>query len=656
MAIHPFQLQLPDLARLLSERLFAEPELALRALLHNAHDAILRRQALAEARGDTPPPGRITLRVSESGERLFVEDNGCGLSAQEAREFLGTLGRSGTDPLRYGEEWCDADDWDEHDLLRPPALLGERGFGLLGAFALARSIELMTRAPGEPALCWSCEGGSGYYLSRGHRDSVGTTVTLTLLEEHARRFDVPRLRALVKRYADFLGTPVHVQKSPEPVNLVQAPWHRPELSGAAYTEALAACWRHRTPGQSALLTLPIDKTLVWTVRVGAYRDAFDEERRCRVRGLLVIPGPRPDRLEAQGRLELFIGGGHVAQDLACLLPPWAGGLQGVIECNGLSTTPTRTGVLFNEALEALTTLLGGEVLQALLTLAEQSPAQLQELLRLHGVLLTQGIPLDKTHRRLPEALALHAPHEAMKGARSLGECIAEEGPRDARGRRIVLALTQRPTAALQLALGPRECAGAFVLPDERSLEFFERCASRLSKRLSLRLLHHETIPRLFEALEGQEAERAETLLRSFQRAVPERGVALETRRFPSPVLPALLWEPSTTRALRRLRTGLEDGDLPAYLRAPTQALTQPSGPETTLYLNAAHPKVQDLLRRQRQDDDVAEGMLAALYDYASRMNDPDLSERETRRASNRLERVLALLLRLAPWSAGPHAH
>ena len=38
------------------------------------------------------------------------------------------------------------------------------------------------------------------------------------------------------------------------------------------------------------------------------------------------------------------------------------------------------------------------------------------------------------------------------------------------------------------------------------------------------------------------------------------------------------------------------------------------------------------------------------------MNDPDLSERETRRASNRLERVLALLLRLAPWSAGPHAH
>ncbi|MCD0167292.1 ATP-binding protein, partial [Deinococcus sp. 12RED42] len=123
-----FAVDLRGLIDLLSEHLYAGPEVYVRELMQNGVDAIRARTDL----GDTFSPA-LTFDVQEG--RLTFTDNGVGLSPDDIHTFLATIGRSSK---RGSVEF-----------------IGQFGIGLLACFLVSEEIELVSRsARGTPPVRW----------------------------------------------------------------------------------------------------------------------------------------------------------------------------------------------------------------------------------------------------------------------------------------------------------------------------------------------------------------------------------------------------------------------------------------------------------------------------------------------------------------------
>ena len=95
---HEIGTDVKGLIKLLAKNLYAEPNIFVREMIQNAHDAIERRQQLES----NAPAGEIHIRISrrEGKNTITFEDNGAGLTEEEIKEYLSTIGRSGTDAFR----------------------------------------------------------------------------------------------------------------------------------------------------------------------------------------------------------------------------------------------------------------------------------------------------------------------------------------------------------------------------------------------------------------------------------------------------------------------------------------------------------------------------------------------------------------------------
>ncbi|MCB9762064.1 MAG: hypothetical protein H6741_00180 [Alphaproteobacteria bacterium] len=626
MTTHPIRLQRPGLLTLLGRQLQAEPERCLRELIRLAQGAIERRRALAEARGEPPPVGRIDVLLAANGDHLTVSDDGCGLTEAEAHAALGTLGPASAD---------------EPEDDGPETRLDDAGLALLCAFQVADRVVIESRAPGAPPIRWSCRGDSTYDLAPGTREALGTRVTLHLRDD--ARVDGEGLGAQVRRYADFIGVPVHVQGAAAPVNTVHAPWRRDDLTGPERADAARQAWAARSPRQDDLLVIPVDEPLAWTTRA-------------RVQGVLAIPGPRPSKGLDQGTFDVIWRRQHLASGLVDLLPTWASFVHGVIACDGLTPTAARDGVVFDEATEALAEALGRCLLAALRDLAREDPARFKDALRLHARPLMAAC-LDRSspeQEAFIAEVALDIPLESLRGRRSVSDALLEAGPADEAGRRVLLCLTDPGSPAQRLALRRPPGADAFTCTDPLTERFLALCAARWPDRMRLQRVDLSDAEALLEPLSKADAVRARRLEAAFRQAVDDPDCTLQVRCFPDPTLPALRYEPPRTRTHRHLKAVFSDLSTPLYLRRAVQGLHLQRRPPPTLYLNASNPGVQALLQRRRLTDDVTVGALTALYDYAWRLDDPDLGVWDLKQAAARLERILGLLLRLdSPPDADP---
>ena len=112
----------------------------MRELLTNAADAVTARREI-EAGADATI--RISTDIDAQGRTVLeIVDSGVGLTAAEAAELLATIGRSSKRDETFG--------------LGRTQFIGQFGIGLLAAFMVADSIEVVSRsARGEaPAIRW----------------------------------------------------------------------------------------------------------------------------------------------------------------------------------------------------------------------------------------------------------------------------------------------------------------------------------------------------------------------------------------------------------------------------------------------------------------------------------------------------------------------
>ncbi|MGI6093607.1 MAG: molecular chaperone HtpG [Veillonellaceae bacterium] len=206
-----FQTETKQLLDLMIHSIYTSREIFLRELISNASDAIdkirfesLTDQSLLEGNTNF----EIILLPDEASKTLTISDNGMGMTYDEVIENLGTIAKSGT--KAFLEKLKDTGAGSANDLI------GQFGVGFYSAFMVAKKVTVITRAPGQAkGVRWESSGDGTYTIEACNKESRGTTIILSLTEEHcsseqpAENFlDRYTLQKLVKKYSDYIRYPI----------------------------------------------------------------------------------------------------------------------------------------------------------------------------------------------------------------------------------------------------------------------------------------------------------------------------------------------------------------------------------------------------------------------------------------------------------------
>ncbi|MBX8464832.1 HSP90 family protein [Deinococcus sp. RIT780] len=380
-----FAVDLRGLIDLLSEHLYAGPEVYVRELMQNGVDAIRARTDL----GDTFSPA-LTFDVQEG--RLTFTDNGVGLSPDDIHTFLATIGRSSK---RGSVEF-----------------IGQFGIGLLACFLVSEEIELVSRsARGTPPVRWVGRADGSYTLLTGEDAGlpdgpVGTQITLRARPDRAAFLLPDRVAAWAAEYGALLPYPVTLVGPAGPVSLnaTGAPWLDHSRGEEARRAATLAY------GEALLNAPPLD-----FVDVNTHAGA--------VRGVAFIL-PWTPSLDARGHHRVYVRHMLLSEQEEQLTPRWAFFVKTVLDAGTLRPNAARDALRDDADLHAAREEIAGTLRDWLLGLAREQPGRLRELITLHYLSIKALAAEDD------EFLTLFLPwlpFESSAGRQTLPELLERSG-------------------------------------------------------------------------------------------------------------------------------------------------------------------------------------------------------------------------------------
>ena len=345
--------------------LYSEPAAAIRELIQNAHDGIVRRR-----RQEIGFEGKIRFVQDPDNGQLSVEDNGIGLNAEEAEKYLGTLGIGITGMLRRNPTQ-QIDD----------GLIGQFGIGLLSAFLLSERIVVESRRFGEDAvpIRWEADGSTIIRLSQGSRQTPGTTVTLQLRPEHRHyATSEENIEESVRKYADFLSVPIFLNENEQRVNISHPLWFEPEADEDALLLALEG-WFNETP--LGVIPIRLEKPVV-------------------VQGALYISPQRVPGFTDEAKVATTIRRMIISRSIQGLMPPWASFVRGILELTDCRPTASREELVRDEKFNEVKQTLEKILFDYFERLAKNNPAIWEALLGWHRYTLAGSALENERLRKL----------------------------------------------------------------------------------------------------------------------------------------------------------------------------------------------------------------------------------------------------------------
>ena len=145
-----FKAESKKLLDMMVNSIYTNKEIFLRELISNASDA-LDKLYFRSLTDNTVLLSReeyeIRLIPDKQNRTLTVTDNGCGMTAEEMEENLGTIARSGS--LDFKSENKDEN----------VEIIGQFGVGFYSAFMVSSTVTVRSRKFGaDCAYCWESEG------------------------------------------------------------------------------------------------------------------------------------------------------------------------------------------------------------------------------------------------------------------------------------------------------------------------------------------------------------------------------------------------------------------------------------------------------------------------------------------------------------------
>ncbi|PTT64236.1 molecular chaperone HtpG [Stenotrophomonas sp. HMWF003] len=401
-----FQTEVKQLLQLMIHSLYSNKEIFLRELISNAADAsdklrfeALTQPALLENDGDL----RIRVSFDADAHTLTIDDNGIGMSREDAIAHLGTIAKSGTgDFLRQlsGDQKKDSQ------------LIGQFGVGFYSAFIVADQVDVYSRRAGLPAsegVHWSSRGEGEFDVEAIDKPERGTRIVLHLKHDQHDFADGWRLRGIIKKYSDHIGLPIQMVKEHhgddapaevewETVNRASALWTRPrtEISDAEYQEF----YKHAAHDHQDALAWSHNKV----------------EGKLEYTSLLYVPGHAPFDLyhrDAPKGLKLYVQRVFVMDQAEQFLPMYLRFIKGVVDSNDLSLNVSREILQSGPVIDSMKSALTKRSLDMLEKLATDKPEVYAGFWKQFGQVLKEGPAEDFNNReKIAGLLRFASTHDA----------------------------------------------------------------------------------------------------------------------------------------------------------------------------------------------------------------------------------------------------
>ena len=365
--------------------LYSHPDIFLRELISNSSDALdkLRFLSLTESDilGDDSDPG-IVLTPDREKRTLTVSDNGIGMTGDEMALNLGTIASSGT--ISFIENAGKMED-DSGTL----DLIGQFGVGFYTSFMVADRVEVYSRKAGseEAGKLWSSTGQDTFTITDVDDLARGTSVVLHLKEEMDDYLDELELRALVRKYSDYISYPVTLdlpEGDENPVMNTRKPiWTRPpdEVTDEEYNEFYSR--------------------LAFDTEAPLDRMAYHGEGTTEFFSLLFIPKKRSYRLlmpDYRSGVNLYVRRVLIKEEAEELLPAYLRFLRGVVESSDLPLNISRELLQKNNVIRTIKKALTRKVFDWLRGILEDNRDLYGKFFTEYGDLLKEGVYTDWEHR------------------------------------------------------------------------------------------------------------------------------------------------------------------------------------------------------------------------------------------------------------------
>ena len=373
--------------------IYTHKEIFLRELISNASDALdklyfrsLTDPSVTLNRSDF----KIEIAADKASRTLKITDNGCGMTADELENNLGTIAKSGSfDFKRDNDQGEDVD------------VIGQFGVGFYSAFMVADKITVLSSPYGAgTANLWESEGADGYTVTECESANPGTEITLYLKadtedEKYSDFLDEYRLRALVKKYSDYIRYPIKmaVTKSKkkedseeyesyteiETLNSMVPLWKKP--ASEVTDEEYNSFYREKFFDYSApakVITQKSEGTATFTA-------------------LLFIPEHAPFDYytkEFEKGLELYSSGVMIMEKCADLLPDYFSFVKGLVDSQDLSLNISREMLQHDRQLKVIAKAIEKKIKSELEKMLSGEREKYEKLFDAFGMQLKYGVYAD----------------------------------------------------------------------------------------------------------------------------------------------------------------------------------------------------------------------------------------------------------------------
>ncbi|VVM45757.1 Chaperone protein HtpG [Pseudomonas fluorescens] len=429
-----FQTEVKQLLHLMIHSLYSNKEIFLRELISNASDAVDKLRFEALSKPELLEGGaELKIRVSfdKDAKTVTLEDNGIGMSREDAITHLGTIAKSGTA------------DFMKHlsgDQKKDSHLIGQFGVGFYSAFIVADKVDVFSRRAGAAAsegVHWSSKGEGDFEVATVEKAERGTRIVLHLKSGEDEFADGWRLRNIIKKYSDHIALPIELPKEVaavegeekpavewETVNRASALWTRPrtEIKDEEYQEF----YKH--------IAHDFENPLSWSHN--------KVEGKLEYSSLLYVPTRAPFDLyqrEAPKGLKLYVQRVFVMDQAESFLPLYLRFIKGVVDSNDLSLNVSREILQKDPIIDSMKSALTKRVLDMLEKLAKNEPEQYKGFWKNFGQVMKEGPAEDFANKEKIAGLLRFASTQGEEGEQVVG--LAEYLARAKEGQDKIYYLT-----------------------------------------------------------------------------------------------------------------------------------------------------------------------------------------------------------------------
>ncbi|KEO83723.1 molecular chaperone HtpG [Tumebacillus flagellatus] len=394
-----FQAESKRLLEMMINSIYTQKEIFLRELISNASDAIdkIYYKALTDS-SLTFDQDSYFIKVTPDREArtLTIRDTGIGMTQEELENNLGVIAKSGSLAFKKEHEAKDG-----HDLI------GQFGVGFYSAFMVADVVTVITRAVGhEQGYKWESTGTEGYTIEPWDVAETGTEITLKIKdntedETYDEYLETYRLKALIKKYSDFIRYPIKMDGTDgeeQTLNSMVPIWrkNKSELTQEDYEKFYAE--KH----------YGFDKPLKHI--------HLSVEGAVTYRSILFIPETIPFDYyskEFEKGLELYSNGVLIMEKCSDLLPDHFSFVKGMVDSESLSLNISREMLQHDRQLKLIAKNIAGKIKSGLQSLLKDEREKYETFYKSFGRQLKFGVYSDfGAHKdQLQDLLMFHSSKE-----------------------------------------------------------------------------------------------------------------------------------------------------------------------------------------------------------------------------------------------------